>query len=262
MWRNEFPVDSQQRDGPVISSGKVHGTDESLDSASVEELSAMEEATRKKYDRILSELKKRDVQKHLQDGAGSSGSNSAETPGPATTRTPRRSNRLNTSDTGEGQQTGGAANQDNPDLNGAQPQQQHTRQSGVQPVIAAAADNTSAPLTNQETTEHDDESSVTQLVSNSVDAAVASVIGEDTTSTTDTIAGTAANVEQKIDQDPTAQAAIDSALTPVSEANKDGDEQTLAVTTIKPAMSGVETPETEPHVPDQATSPADGMELD
>ncbi|KKY37827.1 putative phd finger domain protein [Diaporthe ampelina] len=198
-----------------MHNGKVHGTDESLDSASVEELSAMEEATRKKNIYRMAPEALAPTQQRLPD------LQLPELLAEATASIPL-----------------------------------------TQPVIAAAADNTSAPLTNQETTEHDDESSVTQLVSNSVDAAVASVIGEDATSTTDTIAGTAANVEQKIDQDPTAQAAIDSALTPVSEANKDGDEQTLAVTTIKPAMSGVETPETEPHVPDQATSPADGMELD
>lgn len=253
VWRNEFPVDSQQGDVPITSGGNVHATDEFLDSASVEELAAMEEATRKKYDRILSELKKRDARKHPQDGAGDPSSNSAEAPGPATTRTPRRSNRLNTSDTGEGQQTGGAANQDNPELNGAQ--------SGVQPVTTAGNDGTSASLTNQ-TMGRDDDSSVTHVVSNIVDAAVASVVGKDATSTTDTIASMAGNVEQKIDQDPTAQAAIDSALTPVSEANKDGDDLTSVVTNIKPAVSGVETPETEPHVPDQATSPADGMELD
>ena len=46
------------------------------------------------------------------------------------------------------------------------------------------------------------------------------------------------------------------------EANKDSDDQPPVVTTIKPTTSGVETPETEPNVPDQATSPADAMELD
>lgn len=255
-----FAPDSQQRYGLVTSGEKLHATDESLDSASVEELAAMEEATRKQYDRIVSELKKRDERKHPQGDVGDAASNVAVASGPTITKTPRRSGRLTSSATTEGQQGAGAANQDVSDMNGADPRREPTTKSGTEP--AASADG-SAPtlITNEKTAKHDDDSSITQVVSNIVDTAVESVVGKDATSTTDTIADMATNVEQKIDQDPT-QAAIDSALTPVSEANKDGDDQTPAVTNIKPAMSGVETPETEPNVPDSATSPADAMELD
>lgn len=258
---NVFAADSQQRYGLVASGDKVHATDESLDSASVEELAAMEEATRKQYDRIVSELKKkRDEQKHPQGDVGDPASNVAVAPGRTVTRAPRRSGRLTTSTTTEGQQGAGTANQDNPDMNGADPRLEPTAQSGVEPATTADG-SAPAPLMNEKTAKYDDDSSVTRVVSNIVDAAVASVVGKDATSTTDTIVDMATNIEQKTDQDPT-QAVIDSALTPVSEANKDGDDQTLAVTDIKPAMSGVETPETEPNVPDQATSPVDAMELD
>lgn len=251
---------------PMVEAGtsgdKMHATDESLDSASVEELAAMEEATRRKYDRIVSELKKRKEKEHVHSDAGDSASNVAKAPGPASTKTPRRSGRLTTSSAGEGQHGTGAANQANPDVNDAELRKSSPAQSQVEPATTAADDSASVPITNQKKTKGDDDSSVTQVVSNTFDAAVASVVGKDATSTTDTIAGMAANVEQKIDQDPTAQAAIDSALTPVSEANKDGDDQPPAVTTIKPTEAGVETPETETIVPDQATSPADAMELD
>lgn len=245
---------------PVVSSNKIQTTDESLDSASVEELAAMEEATRNKYDRIVSELKKRDGRKHVQGNVGGPASDMAQASGSiATARAPRRSGRLTTSGTGEGHQGAGAAIQASPDMNGME---QDAAQSGVEQAATAADGRAPSPATNQKEARHDDESSVTQAVSNTVDAAAASVVGEDATSTTDTIAGMAAIVEQKIDQDPNSQAAIDSALTPVSEANKDGDDQISAVTNVKPAVSGVETPETEPNVPDQATSPADAMELD
>jgi hypothetical protein len=245
------------------SGDKMHATDESLDSASVEELAAMEEMTRRKYDRIVSELKKRKEKERAHSDADDTVSNVAKASGPASTRTPRRSGRLTTSTTGEGQQDTGAANQGNPDVNVAELRKTSPAQSQVDPATTAADDSASGPLTNQIKAQGDDDSSVTQVVSNIVDAAVASVVGEDATSTTDTITGMAANVEQKIDQDPTAQAAIDSALTPVSEATKDdGDDPAPAMTTIKPTVSGVETPETEPNVPDQATSPADAMELD
>lgn len=244
---------------PVVFSNKVHATDESLDSASVEELAAMEEATRNKYERIVSELKKRDGRKHVQGNVGEPASDMAHAPASATTRAPRRSGRLTTSGTSEGHQGAGAENQANPNMNGTE---QDAAQSRVEQAATAADGRAPSPASNQKDARHDDESSVAQVVSNTVDAAVASVVGEDATSTTDTIASMAANAEQKIDQDPTSQAAIDSALTPVSEANKDGDDQTLAVTNVKPVISGVETPETEPNVPDQATSPADAMELD
>lgn len=253
-----YSAEVQKKYGLVPSGDKTYATDESLDSASVEELAAMEEATRKQYDRIVSELKKRDEQNSLQDDAGNSVSNVAEAFGPAAIRAPRRSGRLTASTSGEGQQGAGAAKKDNPDID---LQRESTAESGVEP--AEIADETApASLTNDKTAKHDDDSSVTQVVSNIVDAAVTSVVGKDATSATDTITGMAANVEQKIDQDPAAHAAIDSALTPVSEANKENDDQTSAVTNIKPAMSGVETPETEPNEPDQATSPADAMELD
>lgn len=239
---------------PVVSSNKVHPTDESLDSASVEELAAMEEATRNKYDRIVSELKKRDGRKHVQGNVGDRASDMAQAPGSTTTtRAPRRSGRLTASGAGEGHQGAGAAIQANPDMNGTE------QDAAQQPAADGRAP---SPATNEKEARHDDESSVTQVVSNRVDAAAASVVGEGATSTTDTIAGMAAIVEQKIDHDPNSQVAIDSALTPVSEANKDGDDQTSAVTNVKPAISGVETPETEPNVPDLATSPADAMELD
>lgn len=254
-----YSAEVQKKYGLVVTSAeKAHATDESLDSASVEELSAMEEATRKQYDRIVSELKKRDERKHSQDDVGDSASNVAEAAGPTATRTPRRSGRLTASTSGEVQQGAGAAKKEISDID---PQREPSAQSGVEPA-KSTDDSAPASLTNDKTAKHGDDSSVTQVVSNIVDAAVASVVGKDATSTTDTIAGMAANVEQKIDQDPTAYAAIDSALTPVSEANKENDDQTSAVTSIKPAMSGVETPETEPNVPDQATSPADAMELD
>lgn len=245
---------------PVVSSNKVQTTDESLDSASVEELAAMEEATRNKYDRIVSELKKRDGRKHVQGNVGGPASGMAQASGStATARAPRRSGRLTTSGTGEGHQGAGAAIQASPDMNGTE---QDAAQSGVEQAATAADGRAPSPATNQKEARHDDESSVTRAVSNTVDAAAASVVGEDATSTTDTVAGMGAIVEQKIDQDPNPQPAIDSALTPVSEANKDGDDQISAVTNVKPAISGVETPETEPNVPDQATSPADAMELD
>lgn len=246
-----YSADVKKKSGLMTSNDKANATDESLDSASVEELAAMEEATRKQYDRIVSELKKRDERKQRQEDAGDAASNVAynvaEASGPTATRTPRRSGRLTSSTSGESQQGAGAAKKDNPDTNGADLQSKSTGP---------------ASLTNDETAKHDDDSSVTQVVSNIVDAAVTSVAGKDATSTIDTITSMAANVEQKIDQDHTAQVAIDSALTPVSEANKENDDQTSAVTNIKPAMSGVETPETEPNVPDQDTSPADAMELD
>lgn len=256
---NLFAADLQQKYGLVTSGDKVHATDESLDSASVEELAAMEEATRKKYDRIVSELKKRDERKDQSD-VGDSASNVAVAAGPTITKTPRRSGRLTTSTTTEGQQGAGAASQDISDMNGADPRREPTAKSGDEQATTADG-SAPASLTTEKTAKYDDDSSITHVVSNIVDAAVSSVVGNDATSTTDTIADMATNVEQKIDQDPT-QAAIDSALTPVSEANKDGDDQTSAVTNIKPAMTGVETPETEPNVPDQATSPADAMELD
>lgn len=255
-----FSTDAQQRHSLVTSVDKVHATDESLDSASVEELSAMEEATRKQYDRIVSELKKRDERKSPKGNVVNSASNATAAPGTAA-RTPRRSGRLTTSATSEGHQEAAAANQDNPDGADADHQRDPTAQSGVQPA-KTADDRAPAPPTTDKTVKSDDDCSVTQVVSNIVDAAVISVVGKDATSTTDTIAGIAANVEQKIDQDPIAQAAIDSALTPVSEANKDGDDQTSAMISNKPIMSGVETPETEPNVPDHATSPTDVMELD
>lgn len=242
-----YSADVQKKYGLMTSNDNVNATDESLDSASVEELAAMEEATRKQYDRIVSELKKRDERKQRQEDAGDAASNVAEASGPTATRTPRRSGRLTSSASGEGQQGAGAAKKDNPDTNGADLQSKPTAR---------------ASLTNDKTAKYDDDSSVTQVVSSTVDAAVTSVAGKDATSTIDTITSMAANVDQKIDQDHTAQVAIDSALTPVSEANKENDDQTSAVTNIKPAMSGVETPETEPNVPDQATSPADAMELD
>lgn len=238
-----FSADAQKKYGLMTSNNEVNATDESLDSASVEELAAMEEATRKQYDRIVSELKKRDERKQRQDDAGDAASNVAEASGPTATRTPRRSGRLTSSTSGESQPGAGAAKKDNSDTNGADIRSKPT-------------------VTNDKTAKYDDDSSVTQVVSNIVDAAVTSVAGKDATSTIDTITSMAANVEQKIDQDHTAQVAIDSALTPVSEANKENDDQTSAVTNIKPAMSGVETPETEPNVTDQATSPADAMELD
>lgn len=240
-------ADVQKKYGLMTSNDNANATDESLDSASVEELAAMEEATRKQYDRIISELKKRDERKQRQEDAGDAASNVADVSGPTATRTPRRSGRLTSSASGEGQQGAGAAKKDNPDTNGADLQSKPTAR---------------ASLTNDKTAKNDDDSSVTQVVSSIVDAAVTSVAGKDATSTIDTITSMAANVDQKIDQDHTAQVAIDSALTPVSEANKENDDQTSAVTNIKPAMSGVGTPETEPNVPDQATSPADAMELD
>lgn len=260
---DESTVASQPRNEVGSLGDEMHATDESLDSASVEELAALEEATRRKYDRIVSELKKRKEKKQTPSDVGDSVSNVVKAPGPATTKPPRRSGRLTTATTREGQQATGDANQDNPDAHDAEPQQKSTpTHSRTEPATTAADDSTSAPLTNQKKAEGDDDSSVTQVVSNIVDAAVASVVGEDATSTTDTVAGMAANIEQKIDQDPTAHAAIESALTPVSEAHKDGDDQAPAVTTIKPTTSGVETPETEPNVADQSTSPADAMELD
>lgn len=242
-----YSADVQKQHGLMTSNDKADATGESLDSASVEELAAMEEATRKQYDRIVSELKKRDERKQRQEDAGDAASNVAEASGPTATRTPRRSGRLTSSTSGENQQGVGAAKKVNPDTNGADLQSKPTGP---------------ASLPNDKTAKYDDDSSVTQVVSNIVDAAVTSVAGKDATSTIDTITSMAVNIEQKIDQDYTAQVAIDSALTPVSEANKENDDQTSAVTNIKPAMSGVETPEAEPNVPDQATSPADAMELD
>lgn len=260
---DESTVASQPRNEVGTPCDEMHATDESLDSASVEELAALEEATRRKYDRIVSELKKRKEEKKTPTDVGESVSSVAKAPGPASTKPPRRSGRFTTSTTSGGQQDVRDANQDNPDVDDAEPQKKTTpAHSRTEPATTAADDSTSAPLTNQKKAKSDDDCSVTQVVSNIVDTAVASVVGEDATSATDTIAAMAANVEEKIDQDPTAQAAIDSALTPVSEAHKDGDDQTPAVATIKPPTSGVETPETEPNVPDQATSPADAMELD
>lgn len=252
----------QPRNEARTSADKIDATNESLDSASVEELAAMEQATRRKYDRIVSELKKRKEQEHPPSDAGDSASNAAQAPGPASTKTPRRSGRLTASATAEAQQSVGAADRNKPGVNDAETPKKTPARSKVEPAETAANDSAPASPRNQKTTKDDDDSSVTQVVSNIVDAAVASVAGENATSTTDTIAAMAANVEQKIEQDPAAQAAIDSALTPVSDANKDSDDQTPAVTTIKPTTSGVETPETEPNVPDQATSPADAMELD
>lgn len=260
---NQSTVASQPRNEVGTSGDEMHATDESLDSASVEELAALEEATRRKYDRIVSELKKRKEKKQPASDVSDSVSNVAKAPGPASTKPPRRSGRFTASTTSEGQQGAGDGSQDNLDVDDAEPQKKTTpAHSRTGPATTAADDSTSAPLTNQKKAKNDDDCSATQVVSNIVDAAVTSVVGEDATSAADTIAAMAANVEEKIDQDPTAQAAIDSALTPVSEAHKDGDEQTPAVTTIKPPTSGVETPETEPNVPDQATSPADAMELD
>ncbi|KAI3395517.1 hypothetical protein diail_1234 [Diaporthe ilicicola] len=235
------------------SSARKLGLDESLESASADELTAMMVATRQKYDKIVSELRKRDEGKHHDD----LDSNAADADGPITRRvhlgreSQRRGDHPSTSARGDGHPNEDVANQDNVDMNGAGPQQ-HTASSGA----------ASAPLSSDKTADHDDDSSVTQIVSNIVEAAVSSVVGKNATSATDTIASMAANVEERIDQEPTAQAAVDSALTPVSEAPKDGDDLTSAVTDIKPALSGIETPETEPNVPDQATSPAEAMELD
>lgn len=252
---------SQPRNDGRNPADKMGATNESLDAASIEELAALEEATRRQYDRIVSELKKRKEHEHLPSDAGNSDSNVAQASGPASTKTPRRSGRLTASATAEGQQSGGAADRNKSGVDDTEIPKKSPAQSKIEPATTAN-DSAPTPTANQKTAKDDDDSSVTQAVPNIVNAAVTSVVGADATSATDTIAGMAANVEQKIDQDPAAQAAIDSALTPVSEANKDSDDQPPAVITIKPNTSGVETPETEPNVPDQATSPADAMELD
>lgn len=240
-----FSVGSVSKDdAPGVSLKNADITDQTLNSASVDELAAMKEATRKMYDRIIYELRKRDKNEHLGDG--DLHSNVADAAGPtAPEMNTHLESRCRSSDrpipfyTDDGQLSEGAGNQDIVDTNGAQPQQH-----------------------NDHTAHHDDDSSVTQIVTNIVEAAVTSVAGKNATSATDTIANIAANVEERIDHEPAAQAAVDSALTPVSEANKDGDELTSAVTNIKPSLSGIETPKTEPNVPDQVTSPAEAMELD
>lgn len=116
------------------------------------------------------------------------------------------------------------------------------------------------------TADNDDDSTVAfDMVSNIVETAMSSVCGREATSTADTIANIASNVDRKMDQEP---AAMESALTPVSEAAKDGEELSAApVNGINPAVpNGVETPEPETSLPDQeqeqVVSPAEAMDMD
>jgi hypothetical protein len=266
---------SQPKVAAASPGNKTGATDESLDSVSVAELTTMEESVRLQYEKIVSEIRKRKNGEQAQSDASGSTSNTTKAPGAASKKTPRRSGRLTTSATGGGQQGTGVASQANPDMNDAEPRKTSPAHSRVEPAPTPADDSASTPLANQQTAAKDgDDDSVAQVVWGIVDATVASVAGKDaTTSAADTTADMTADVEQKIDQqDPTAaaHAAIESALTPVSEeANKDGgndDHQPPpAVTTIdEPAEPGVETPETEPNIADEAitsSSAADAMEL-
>lgn len=253
--------------GIAHSEHTVFINDQTVTSSTVEELNAMQKMAQEMNDRIEAEMKRR--------GPGSA-SEVPDARGPSASPNPQGSwNAEHSGQAQTGRATGSQA-ESTPDGVGSNhgsndDQERQQKQAGGEaqnmekkPTHTTTADGDAEATTHPV---NDDESTVAQIVSDIVETAVSSVCdGEATphpTPTNDTAAKAAtANIEKKMDQEP---ATMESALTPVSEAAKDGDEVPAPMSKANPAaQSGIETPETETNMPDreEAVSPAGDMELD
>lgn len=251
---------SQPIHGIAQSEHTVFINNQTVGSSSTEALSAMQKAAQEMNETIQAEMKRRDAsltsEKSDLAGPGHKRDRDAEHPGQDQTGAPTNSHvesTINKADGVDGVDGIDGSNDDQEKHNGegtAKESAPATSVDGDRSVPDSMADN-------------DDDSIVAEIVSNIIETAVASVRGKEATSTADTIANIASNVDKKIDQEP---AAVESALTPVSEAAKDGEELPAPTNGINPAVqNGIETPEPETNIPDhqeQAVSPAEAMDMD
>lgn len=255
---------SQPIHGIAQSEHTVFINNQTVVSSSIETLSAMQKAAQEMHETIQAEMRRRDasIASGKSDTAGPVASpnherdRDAEHPQRDQAVQPTKSHVESTAET--------AASVDG----SHDDQEQHD---GGEAAEAMATE--SAPATtvdgdagdNDYTADNGEDSTVTDIVSSIVETAVSSVRGKEATSTADTIADIAASVDKKIDQEPAA-AAVESALTPVSEAPKDGEELPVPTNGTNPAAptNGIETPEPETNMPDQeqVVSPAEAMDMD
>ena len=254
---------SKQVHGIAQSEHTVFINDQTVTSSTAEELNAMQKMAQEMNDKIAAEMKRRDPGSatdvsDTKDPSASPNIQSdwdAEHSGQAQTGLPTAS---------QGESAPNRAGSNHGSNNDQEKQQRDAGRAvqslEIKPTPATTADEDAKAI--DSVNDSSEESAVAQIVSNIVDTAVSSVRDKETTSTADTVAKIAANVDKKVDQEP---AAVESALTPVSEAARDGEELSAPVNKPNPAtQSGIETPETETTMPDQeeAVSPAGPMDLD
>ncbi|ROW12423.1 hypothetical protein VMCG_00809 [Cytospora schulzeri] len=247
---------SQPIHGIAQSEHTVFINNQTVVTSSIEALSAMQKAAQEMHETIQAEMKRRDASSVKSETAGS-----IAIPGHKRDRDPEHDQ--------TGSSTSSYVENATKEIGSVDGANDEEGQQNGGTAKASATETSPAPTVDGDARAHDSmadnngDSTVTDIVSNIVDTAASSIRGKEAnTSTADTIADIATNVDKKIDQEP---AAVESALTPVSEAPKDGEELTAPTNGINPAApNGIETPEPETSMPDreQVVSPAEAMDMD
>lgn len=248
---------SQPIHGIAQSEHTVFINNKTVVSSSIEALSAMQKAAQEMNQTIQAELKRRDasISSKKPDVAGPGHNRDGDAEHPVQNQTGASTNSCVESTIDKVDDGFDGSNDDREKYTGegtAKDSAPATSVDGDRSIPDSTADN-------------DDDSTVADIVFNIVETAASSANGKEVTSMADTVANTASKVDKKIDQEP---AAMESALTPVSEAAKDGEEipapPTNGINPAAPNPNGIETPEPEANSPgqEQAVSPAEAMDMD